>query len=124
MTNKQGFFEEPDPRTGKAPKHQAAAAKTKKIDNKFKVSDFTISPLFEIGDNRVAYIFESRNVLANLYWEVGKEPELRGLVGDKGTIEIRYPIAVKSGDKVYNPREVLSSLVKRLNRGNYDKGDK
>ena len=121
MAKGQGYFEEKDPRTGKAPRHQAAARKTKKNDDKYKASDFTVSPLFETGDDRIAYIFESTDVLANLFWEVGKEPELRGMVGDNGTIEFRFPMVVKGGDKVYNPTEVLNALVKRLNRGDYDK---
>lgn len=117
----KGNFENQDIRTGKAFKHQEAARKTKKNNDKFKTSDFTVSPLFETGDNRIAYIFESRDVLANFFWEVGKEPELRGMVGDTGTIEFRFPMVVKGGDKVYDPTEILNALIKRLNRGDYNK---
>lgn len=86
---------------------------------KFKSSDFTISPLWATGDNRIAYIFESPTSIFNYFWIIGKEPKVYGLVGESNELVIRYPLVVKAGDKVPNPKLILNSIVTKLNRGEY-----
>ena len=79
----------------------------KKPSSKFKPSDFTISPLWATGDNRIAYIFESPTSVFNFFWIIGKEPEIRGLVGDSKEFYMKFPLTVKQGQKVPKSKDVL-----------------
>jgi len=74
------------------------------------------------SDPRVAYRFVSKDgeVDARIFWEPG-DVEMRGLVGEIGTIQATYPLASGKGSPPPS-REFLRSLVTRLNRGQYDKG--
>lgn len=86
---------------------------------KFKISDFTISPLWETGDNRIAYIFESPTSVFNYFWIIGKEPQVYGLIGDSNEFYMRYPLTVKQGQKVPSGKVILESIIQKLNRSEY-----
>ena len=86
---------------------------------RFKASDFITSKEWKTGIPNVPYIFESPTTSMKYFWEVGVEPEVRGLIGESGILHIKYPLVVKAGDKVPNPKEILNSIVTKLNRGEY-----
>ena len=87
---------------------------------KFRESDFITSKKWKTGISNVPYIFESSTTSIKYFWEIGVEPEVRGLIGNNGLLYIKYPLVVKKGDKVPNPKLILDSIITKLNRGEYE----
>jgi len=90
------------------------------MKKKYSEKDFKIEKGYP-GDN-VAYTFTSKDdeIEANLFWRKG-DVEVRGMVGEKGILHIGYPFANAHGDKSPEPelQRILSSIIKRVNRGEY-----
>lgn len=90
--------------------------------------DFTVLKGTETGDRRIAYTFRSKygygsrsGIDANVFWIPGNV-EIRGLVGEKGTVHMVYPFASGRG-KPPRAEVFLSSLVQKLNRGEFEGAD-
>lgn len=87
---------------------------------KYKSSDFTILSGEKTGDSRIAYVFNSKDgrVRANLFWQP-RDVQLRGLIGETGTIHIGFPFAGGRGPPPTHYRFLLP-LINRLNAGEYE----
>ncbi|VVB53403.1 Uncharacterised protein [uncultured archaeon] len=87
----------------------------------YRMEDFDVMGPDEINDPRIAYIFMSKDgqVSGNLFWEEGKQPHVRGLVGETGTIEYKYPMNAPATIPK-DPVSYLEDFVKRINRGLYE----
>ena len=88
-----------------------------------RAGDFITLKGAETGDRRIAYTFRSKDgsIEANVFWEP-RNVEMRGLVGETGTLHVAYPFAGGRG-KPPRPEVFLSSLVQKLNRGEFDGAD-
>ena len=84
----------------------------------YKESDFSVNN--DTGDKRIAYVFESSDVLANFFWEPGNA-EVRGMVGNEGLLHMTFPLLTRGADMSKPPSssKVLKAIVQKLNRGEY-----
>ena len=82
----------------------------------YKESDFTVNN--DTGDKRIAYTFESEDVLANFFWTPGNA-EVRGMVGEEGVLHMVFPLLTRGADKPPSSSKVLKAIVQKLNRGEY-----
>ena len=103
---------------------KAAGAKGKgkasaKALSSYTSRDFEVLKGAQTGDPRIAYTFRSKdgNIEANLFWQPG-DVEMRGLVGETGTVYIVYPGGGRGTPPA--PDVFLRSLIVKLKRGEID----
>lgn len=80
----------------------------------YKESDFKTSK--DMVDERIAYVFEGKDVFANFFWTPGNA-EVRGMVGEHGVLHMIFPLLTKGS--IPDSSKVLGAIVKKLNRGEY-----
>lgn len=76
----------------------------------------------ETRDPRIPYIFESKDgsIEANFFW-MPNDVEVRGLVGDTGTLHFKYPMLNYRGQGTLpKPTAILDSIIRAINRGQYE----
>ena len=100
--------------------HTATRATESSEHQEYTKEDFEIVPQ-DFPDRRIAYVIRSKDgeIEANVFWEEGKFVEVRGMVGEDGTLQINYLYKAHGTPKPAS--EFIRGITMRVNDMHFHK---